>query len=804
MKKLITGFMALSTILSGCNSNNPEPDFKLKAVDQPLSNPVIEQKVNALYDKMNPQERLAQLHSMYLADLFSEDGKLDTQKCEELIPNGVGHFSQYANQDVKDPDEIRDMVAQVQEWIMTNTPSGVPALFHDEIISGVATRGATAYPQQIGLACSFNPQLAEVKTQQTAMDMRMIGGLLSLSPMVDVDRNPHFNRDEESYGEDGYLSAAMGVGFVRGLQDGGLSKGIAACTKDFLGYGGGGDAQYKELMEEILMPHEAMIRIAGSKVLMPGYHTFHGTKCVGSEELLGDILRDYLKFDGVVVSDYGAVTQQEHVTGLVEQGASALNAGNDVEFPRNDAYQFLPKAIEQGLVTEQTFETAVKRVLTLKAALGMLDENPNLYKKGHIELDRPDERQTAYTMATQSVVLLQNNGILPLNVETLNLKPETGNTSKKIFLTGPNANNMWAMLGDYSYQGMSYFWKGNDPDDEHPHIVKLKEGLEKRMPSGFSVEYTRGCDWTEENETVIEAAGDERAQAWLVALLDRKIDGKEEIDRAKAIKMAAESDVIVAAMGENTMLCGENRDRKTLRLPGSQEQFVEELIATGKPVVLIMFGGRAQIISNIADKCAAIIQAWYPGEEGGNAVADILYGNVAPSGKLSVSYPNVELNENICYNYSEEKDPRVEWPFGFGLSYTSFEYSNLSVTKSAKTSDKCIHIAFDVENTGSMTADEIAQIYLSPSSLRSQHIKPIQLQGFGRVTLAAGEKKHLEFIMSPQQFGYFANRQWNIDPGMYIIKVGASSQDIRLSAEVELTGDQTTMPLRDVYFAEMQ
>lgn len=187
--------------------------------------------------------------------------------------------------------------------------------------------------------------------------------------MVDVDRNPHFNRDEESYGEDGYLSAAMGVGFVRGLQDGGLSKGIAACTKHFLGYGGGGDAQYKELMEEILMPHEAMIRIAGSKVLMPGYHTFHGTKCVGSEELLGDILRDYLKFDGVVVSDYGAVTQQEHVTGLIEQGASALNAGNDVEFPRNDAYQFLPKAIEQGLVTELTLKLLLREFLLSRQLL---------------------------------------------------------------------------------------------------------------------------------------------------------------------------------------------------------------------------------------------------------------------------------------------------------------------------------------------------------------------------------------------------------------------------------------------------
>ena len=282
MKKIIGGFMVLSACLTGCNDGTINADFRLRAVDHPIADAVIEQKVNELYDKMNPQERLAQLHSMYLADLFGKDGKLDTLKCRQLIPNGVGHFSQYASQDVKDPDEIRDMVAQAQQWIINNTPSGVPALFHEEIISGVATRGATVYPQQIGLACSFNPDLAFVKTQQTAKDMRMIGGLLALSPMVDVARNPHFNRNEESYGEDGYLLAAMGVGFVRGLQDGGLNKGIAACSKHFLGYGGGGESDEKELMEEILMPHEAIIRIAGGKVVMTGYHQFHGINCVGS------------------------------------------------------------------------------------------------------------------------------------------------------------------------------------------------------------------------------------------------------------------------------------------------------------------------------------------------------------------------------------------------------------------------------------------------------------------------------------------------------------------------------------------
>ena len=246
---------------------------------QPELNKDMEQKIDELYQRMSQEERIAQLRSCYMDDLFDEQGQLDTVKCKELIPNGIGHFSQYASQKPMDPNVLRDRVAAVQEWLMTHTPSGIPALFHEEVLSGINTRGATIYPQQIGQACSFNPELAELKTRQTATTMRKMGGVLSLSPMVDVCRTPSFNRLEESYGEDGYLSAVMGVAFVRGLQQGDLRKGVGACSKHYLGYGGGGDADEKELMEEILMPHEAMIRLAGSKAVMPGYHA------MGNEEL---------------------------------------------------------------------------------------------------------------------------------------------------------------------------------------------------------------------------------------------------------------------------------------------------------------------------------------------------------------------------------------------------------------------------------------------------------------------------------------------------------------------------------------
>ena len=775
-----------------CNNNSGQSasyPFKYAAVEYPLTTPEIQATVDSLYEKMSPAERVAQLYGMNLGDLFT-DGVLDSDKCKELIPDGIGHFCQYAGQEVKDPEDIRDMVSQTQKWIMENTPSGIPALFHEEVLTGIATKGATSYPQQIGLACSFNPELAELKTSQTASDFRKIGGFLALSPMVDVCRNPSFNRLEESYGEDAYLGAAMGAAFVRGLQGEDLRNGVAACSKHFLGYGGGADNDMKTIMEEILLPHEAIIRTAASKVVMTGYHAFHGTNAVANKELIGDILRTYLHFDGMMVSDYGSVNQLPGLDTPVKRASAAINAGTDVEFHQGINYRTIPDAIEEGLVDGKTFENSVKRVLSLKARMGLLDSSPTLYAEGKIEFDTPEERRTAYELATQSVVLLENDGTLPLR------------GGKNVFLTGPNANSMWAMMGDYTYQGMAYFWRHVDVGDNCPKIVNLREGLLSAKPDGTVITYSRGCDWTETNELVVEAGGDERANQYNKWQYDRRIDGGEKIDRKGAIAMAAQSDVIIAAMGENTMLCGENRDRGKLTLPGSQEQYVEELLATGKPVVLIVFGGRAQVISKIAPRCAAVIQAWYPGEEGGNALADILYGKVNPSGKLSVSYPAVEMDGNFSYDYSQEKDDRIQWPFGYGLSYTSYSYSALQVDATVKTTATLINIAFDIENTGDMDGDEIVQLYISPSD-GNPDLRPIRLQGFARVSVPSHGKKHVHFIMSPQQFGFYDNGQWTVKPGKYTLKVGASSTDIRLKEDITLTGKPIRVPLRSVYFSEI-
>lgn len=765
--------MALAALITSCNT----------ATD-------MEQQIDELYQKMPQEERIAQLKSMYMDELFDADGMLDTAKCKELIPYGIGHFSQFCMQQPRDPNELRDRAVAIQDWLMHHTPNGIPALLHEEVLSGINTLGSTIYPQQIGQAGSFNPELAELKTRQTSTQLRKMGGIFALSPMVDVCRTPSFNRLEESYGEDGYLSAVMGTAFVNGLQQGDLKKGVGACSKHYLGYGGGGDADEKEMMEEILLPHETMIRLAGSVAVMPGYHDVHGIRCVANSEILQDILRGYVGFDGMVVSDYTAIDQIPNIDSAVEKAAAAINGGNDVDFPFGANYQLLQEAIDKGLVKPEVLERAVKNVLRIKFRMGLFDKDAYLYSKEDIKLDTPEERKTAYDIATQSVVLLENNGVLPLK------------EVKNVLLTGPNANSIWAMCGDYTYPAMSYFWKKVDYKSENPHIVKLLEGMQNHKPEGVNVMYSRGCDWTEEIETKYGELGD--ARAWEYELLHRKVDAGEKADKAEALQMAKDADVIIAAVGENVMLCGENRDRQGLRLPGKQEQFVEELIQTGKPVVLVMFGGRAQVISGLAEKCAAIIQAWYPGEEGGNAVADILYGKVSPSAKLSVSYPNVEINEPICYNYAAEKDARVAWPFGYGLSYTTFEYANLEATTEVTTKDESFNLTFDVKNTGKVAADEVAQIYLSPAD-KSQQIRPIQLQGFARVSLKPGESKKISVKMYTEQLGYYTHdgqRQWNIQPGKYIIKVGASSQDIKLQQEINLSGEAVKMPLRKYYFSE--
>ena len=755
----------------------------------PFETPETKKVVDELYSRMTMEEKVSQLSGIRINSLI-ENSKLSVEKCRKLIPNGIGNISQYACSTDMNPNQLRDFVKDLQNYLINETHSGIPAIFHEEAICGVAALGTTIYPQQLGVACTWNPELAMLKTEQTAEAMRAIGSTMALSPMVDLIRSAHWPRIEESYGEDAYLSARMGVAFVDGLQKKGLKNGVAACSKHLLGYGNSGFSD-KELYEEFIFPHEAIIRQAGSKVTMTSYGKFRNQYAVSNDTLIKNILRGYVGFDGMVVSDYGAVSRYL-VDGntpqiLKEHASAAMNAGNDIEFSEGKSYKYLPQAIKEGLVCEKRFEEAVKRILTLKANLGMLDKNAKLYSEGNIDNDKSKWRKTSYEIDCQSAVLLKNNGILPLSLK-----------NNKIALVGPNANTFWCMLGDYTYQSMYSFWFGGKIDPTNPKIYSLHEALQNKLDKSCILGYQRGCDWSSNNEANIIKTDDADPRTKALKLM--LMASADSTNWKSAIELAAGSDVIIAAVGENPTLCGEGRERKGIRLPGNQEQFVKELIATGKPVVLVIFGGRPQVIEELANGCSSILQAWYPGEEGGNAVADLLFGNVNPSGKLCVSYPRTESKDLICYNNGSATSEKVSYPFGYGLSYANYEYSNLKVSPTAKTTSENIEISCRVKNTSSKAGTEILQIYLSPKG--NQPLLPIQLKGFTRVTLNPGESEQIKFAVSPELFAHYFDKQWIVEPGKYQLKIGASSTDIRLVGTVTFTGKQKKMQRKTVYFAQ--
>ncbi len=779
MKKHLLIF-SLALIAAACSGPKPAESQADKAKQ---ADKALQAQVDAVYDRLSVEDRAAQLFGIYPSELMV-DGVFSIEKCKEVIPYGAGHICQLSSSQSLNADELRQLIADIQDYMVNHTPAGIPAVIHDECITGVTAKGATAYPQQMAVACTWDPALLSVKMRQTARSMRDLGEQFALSPMVDIIRSAHWSRVEESYGEDGYLTATMGTAFVKGLQADGFRDGVTATTKHFLGYGGGSSLTEKEIYEEVLFPHEAIIRQAGSRSIMTCYDKFRTQYAVCSDTLLNVILRDYLHYDGIVVSDYGAVQQgsRDRSPEFLKQCAvDAINTGNDLEFNSNTSYKYLPELLAEGRVSEEAFERAVKRALLVKARCGLLDPNPKYFKEGKLDMDPAESRQTAYDLAAESVVLLKNNGVLPLA------------SGKNIAVVGPNANSVWSMLGDYTFPSMQLFFFRKDVNPDDLYVPTFLECFQSKYDG--KVEYSRGVDWSTLADMGLSMSGDQRVRALNV----RKIDSEDYTNWDDAIKVAARNDVIVAAMGENIYLCGENRRRAGIRLPGDQEAFVKALIATGKPVVLIMFSGRPEMITDIADGCAAILQAFYPGEEGGNAVSDILTGKVNPSGKLCMTMPATESTDQYCYNNGVNPEMAL-YPFGFGLSYTTFQYSDISVQPEAKTKNGLIEISCKVTNTGSVKGDEVVQLYASPKS--GQPLKPIQLKGFQRISLDPGKSATVTFCVSADQLAWFSDAGWTISPGDYAFKVGPSSSELPLEGVCTLKGKPVVKALRDVYFAD--
>lgn len=788
MNRILSLFL-LSTLLT-CTSNQEEANQFL--TPPPFSTPEIDAKVEALMSEMTIEEKLAQIMGTRIRELMV-DGQISREKCREHIPHGIGHFCQFSSGQELEPEQLRDLVREIQDYLMTETRMKIPAIFHEEAITGFATYGATTFPQQIGVGCTWNPELVKKNTASTARNMRAAGATYALSPMLDLSRTAHWNRHQESYGEDAYLTSRMGVAFVKGLQGEDFKTGIAATVKHFAGYGTKNNSE-KVLYEEYLMPHEACLKVAGAKSVMPSYGVYKSLPISANPTMLDHILRRDLGFDGLVVSDYGSVNQiykrYKQAADLTTAAAMAMNAGVDIELSSPTAYPFLPEAVEKGLITEEIIDAAVRRSLIMKAKLGLLDENPIIGEDGDLDFDPPMNRKLAYETACQSIVLLENKGILPLKKEI-----------KKIALLGPNSDNVFGLLGDYTYQGMRSFWKMATFDTDNPKLITVKEGLQNRLGNKVQILHERGCDWSAKLDATIDTSsfGDDR----LSQLKLRSIKGLPQPNLTKALEYANESDVIIAAMGENLYLNGEGRWRKGIRLPGEQEAFVQQLIDTGKPVILLILSGRQQVISNISDDCAAVVQAWFPGEEAGNAIADVLLGEINPSGKLCVSYPRTEKQIEINYQDGFDKN-LIQYPFGYGLSYTQFEYSNFKMNPKANITDNRFKISCTIKNTGEYDGTEIVQLYVTPKNPNTT-MKSILLKGFQRVDLKKGESKTITFEVSPQQLVEYKNREWIVESGKYEFKIGASSKEIKLSGTLELTGENLLLKNgRQVFFSKSE
>lgn len=760
----------------GCTSKS-SLDYNYKRIDNLIVN-------------MSIDEKLAQLQGIWLKDLLN-GRELSLDSCKKKIPYGIGHFGQFAGSTDLNPSELRKVVYEIQQYLIEDTPYGIPALFSDEAICGFSARGATTLPQQIGMGCTWNPELLEENTSMSAKLMRKVGATQVLSPMLDICRDAHWGRIEESFGEEPYLTGRMGLAFVEGLQGKDLKTGVAATSKHYAGYG---FYTYNDkiLHEEILFPYEATVRFGNAQSIMAGYHAVFDIPCTSNEMLLTDILRGKYNFDGMVVSDFWSVQQvwsrYKYAESEKDAGVKSLKAGCDVELPFGMSFPFLKEALAEGSISQQDIDAAVKRVLILKEKLGLLDyEAPDM--EGILNLDPAENRMRAHSAASESVVLLKNSGILPLNSDV-----------KSIALVGPNADAVESLLGDYSYQSLAAYWWDIPIDRHNPKLITLYEGLKSKLPDDVKLNYRRGCDWTKSLSNEIEKGGDvgdERAKdVQMISTKDMPVPRM-----AEAMEVAEKSDVIIAAMGEQLYLVGENRNRKDIRLPGEQEEFVKKLIATGKPVILVIFGGRPQIITNIEEGCKAILQAWFPGEEGGNAVADILLGNVVPSGKLTVTYPRTNKQAPIVYSQGYNSNDMPMYPFGYGMSYTSFDYKKLNLPKEVIISDKWIDISFSIKNTGDFDGAEIAQLYVTPPQ-ENRELEPIELKGFAKLFIPKGETEVITISISPEQLAYYKEGNWIIDPGLYKIKVGASCLDIRLSGEIRINGERRIMKQRSILFSE--
>jgi len=749
----------------------------------------IDIRTKDLISRMTLDEKLAQLGGVWGFEVM-EDKRFSPSRAESLIKNGVGQISRAGVGTTLPPKEIATLMNNIQKFLIENTRLGIPAIVHEECLNGFMAKEATIFPQIIGIASTWDPELVERMTAIIKTQMRAVGVHQGLSPVLDVTRDPRWGRVEETFGEDPYLIARMGISYTRGLQGDDLSKGVIATLKHFVGYGAseGGlnwaPAQIppRMLREVFLYPFKEAIK-AGALSLMNAYHEIDGTPCGASQELLANILREEWGFEGIVVSDYFAIEnlQSYHRIAPDKAGAGklALTAGIDIELPKSDCYaQPLKEQIEKGIVSESLLDQAVSRILRLKFMLGLF-ENPYVKPEKTTRIfDTPDHRKLALEAARKSLVLLKNeDNILPLSKNV-----------KTIAVIGPNADSQRNLLGDYTYAahialtgmmanvlGIPLPAKDVEPDQITIPVVTILEGIKAKVSANTKVLYAQGCG----------------------------VSDNSKDDFHKAIETAQKADVAVVVGGGKSGItpehtCGEMRDSAELRLPGVQEELIKAVYETNTPVVLILVNGRPLVLGWITEKIPAIIQAWLPGEESGNAVADVLFGDYNPSGKLPISFPEKVGQIPVYYGHKPSSARSQLWgnytdastspifEFGYGMSYTTFEFSNLRIEPKQVSPTGEVSIKVDVKNTGTRAGEDVVQLYIN--DVVASITRPVkELKGFKRIALEPAETMTVEFKLLAETLGFYdKDMKFTVEPGIFIVGIGHSSKDIPLLGEFEV------------------
>ncbi|MBC7320532.1 glycoside hydrolase family 3 C-terminal domain-containing protein [bacterium] len=739
----------------------------------------IQRKVEELLSEMTLEEKIAQLGSIPSGKLV-ENGKFSKEKARELLKNGIGQITRVAGYAERDPVESVEIINEIQKFLREETRLGIPAIIHEECLSGVMTKGATTFPQAIGMASTFEPEDIQKMTSIIRKEMKAFGVHQGLSPVLDIPRDPRWGRTEETFGEDPYLVSKMAESYIKGLQGEDWKEGIVATAKHFTAYGiseggrnlGPARVSERELREVFLFPFEVAVRKANVGSLMNAYHEIDGIPCASSKFLLTEILREEWGFKGFVVSDYSAIemlhTFHKVAKDLKTAGILALEAGIDIELPELKCYgEPLLSAVKEGAISVSIIDTAVARVLRAKILLGLLEDNiyadPNKIKD---ILDNPEHRAFARELARKSIVLLKNDGILPLSKEV-----------KTIAVIGPNADSTKSLHGDYSYT--SHIAGVSDG----VRTVTVLEGVKNKVSSGTTVLYAKGCELSDESK-----------------------EGFNE-----ALEVASRADIIIAVMGENSGLfkrglSGEGNDRTDLNLPGVQRELLKALKELAKPIVLVLLNGRPLSIKWEKDNIPAIIEAWYPGEEGGNAIADVIFGDYNPGGKLPISFPNDVGQIPVYYNRKPSAfssylttDTKPLFPFGYGLSYTTFEYSDLEIKPEIVLPGGYVDISFRVKNTGKIAGDEVVQLYIHDEWASVE--RPVkELKGFKRIHLESQEEKKITFRLFTDQLAFYDDAmRFVVEAGTFEVMVGSSSEDIRLTGKFEVSETKVITKDRKFY-----